>query len=123
MICSADPPPPPKVADTDTDAVRRLGAAGFQLLLHGDVHKHRDDVMNYLDDRQRILCGGWQGIWDKMEDRPESTPRLYSVDPEAGPYQAYAVYPEGVHSMKAEYTIALTAGEKAQRELAAGERR
>ncbi len=110
-----------KVADTD--ALRRLGAAGFRVLLHGDVHKHRDDVMNYLDAGRRIHVVGGGAFAVRMEERPESTPRLYSVlevardlrsvrvirrrqDTAEGPYEAFAVYPGAdKHTMRGEYRI------------------
>ena len=110
-----------KVADTD--AMERLGAAGFRVLLHGDVHKRRDDVLNYLDPRRRIHVVGGGAFGTRMEDRPESTPRLYSVlevardlgkvrvirrrqNTAEGAYEAHAVYGAGdVHSRSGEYSI------------------
>jgi small GTP-binding protein len=109
-----------KVADTD--AMERLGDAGFRVLLHGDVHKHRDDLLNYLDARRRIHAIGGGAFGARMEDRPESTPRSYSLLEVArdlgrirvvrraqktaeAAYGPRAVYPDSLHSMKAEYLI------------------
>lgn len=93
------------------------------MLLHGDVHKRRDDLLNYLDARRRIHVVGGGAFGTRMEDRPESTPRLYSVlevardlgairvirrrqNTAEGAYEAHAVYPgEDRHSMRGEYGI------------------
>jgi hypothetical protein len=113
-----------KVADTD--AIRRLAEAGYRILLHGDVHEERDHLLNYLDphDRIHVIGGGTFGAL--AHDRPESTPRLYSLlevardlsqvhvirrrqnKPE-GPYEAYAIYAgPDEYTKKSNYTITMS---------------
>jgi predicted MPP superfamily phosphohydrolase len=63
----------------DTEATKRLADAGFRIVLHGDVHTERDDALHYLDDARRIHvigCGAFAAV---AKDRPESTPRSYSL--------------------------------------------
>lgn len=112
-----------KVADTG--AIQRLAEAGFHILLHGDVHEQRDNLLNHLDINQTIHVVGGGSFGALKEDRPESTPRLYSVlevardlgevrvfrrrqnTPE-GPYDAYAIYPgPDPHTKKSDYRIPL----------------
>ena len=112
-----------KVADTE--AIERLAEAGFHLLLHGDVHEHRDVLLNHLDAGRRIHVIGGGAFGASSSDRPESTPRLYSlleVDRNLksirvmrrrqktanGSYDAYAIYPgPDTNTKKSEYTIDL----------------
>jgi len=114
-----------KVADTQ--AIQRLGDAGFRILLHGDVHEVRDDLTHYLDPKRRIHVIGGGTFGALANDRPESTPRLYSlltIAPDLssiqvvrrcqktvdGPYEAYAVYPAGDENTKrADYRIEFAA--------------
>ncbi|MCW5979521.1 MAG: metallophosphoesterase [Bryobacteraceae bacterium] len=63
----------------DTDATKRLADAGFRIVLHGDVHQERDDVLHYLDDARRIYLVGSGSFGAVAKDRPESTPRSYSL--------------------------------------------
>jgi len=63
----------------DTDATKRLADAGFRIVLHGDVHDPREDVLHYLDDARRIHVIGSGSFGASKEGRPESTPRSYSL--------------------------------------------
>ena len=63
----------------DTEATRRLADAGFRIVLHGDVHQERDDALHYLDDARRIHVVGSGSFSATAKDRPESTPRSYSL--------------------------------------------
>jgi GTPase SAR1 family protein/predicted MPP superfamily phosphohydrolase len=63
----------------DTDATQRLADAGFRIVLHGDVHRERNDVLHYLDDARRIHLVGSGSFGAAAKDRPESTPRSYSL--------------------------------------------
>ena len=116
-----------KVADTDS--IKRLAEAGYRILLHGDVHVERDDLLHHLDPRQRIHVIGGGAFGAHAHDRPESTPRLYSLldvsrdqsevrvvrrrqRTAEGPYEAYAVYPgPDENTKKADYTIAFATGD------------
>jgi GTPase SAR1 family protein len=110
-----------KVADTD--AISRLGAAGYRVLLHGDAHRHRDNLLNHLDPGKQIHVVGAGTFGAGGNDRPESTPRQYSLlevardltsievtrrcqpTPEAA-YEAYAIYPTGEANQRtAKYRI------------------
>lgn len=106
----------------DTKAMERLAEAGFRLLLHGDVHEARDDLVGYLDPRRMIHVVGGGAFGARKEDRPESAPRLYSLlevardlsqirvlrrrqlTPE-GAYDAYAIYPGPRDYKQGEYTL------------------
>jgi hypothetical protein len=63
----------------DTEATKRLADAGFRIVLHGDVHRERDDALDYLDDARRICVVGSGSFGAAAKDRPESTPRSYSL--------------------------------------------
>jgi predicted ATP-binding protein involved in virulence len=63
----------------DTEATKRLADAGFRIVLHGDVHHERDDALHYLDDARRIHLIGSGSFGAMAKDRPESTPRSYSL--------------------------------------------
>jgi hypothetical protein len=63
----------------DTDATKRLADAGFGIVLHGDVHEERDDALHYLDDARRIHVIGSGSFGAGSQDRPESTPRSYTL--------------------------------------------
>ena len=63
----------------DTDATKRLADAGFRIVLHGDVHRERDDALDYLDEAHRICVVGSGSFGAAAKDRPESTPRSYSL--------------------------------------------
>jgi len=63
----------------DTEATKRLADAGFRILLHGDVHQEREDALHYLDDARRIHVVGSGSFGAAAKDRPESTPRSYSL--------------------------------------------
>ena len=63
----------------DTEATKRLADAGFRIVLHGDVHKERDDALDYLDEARRIYVVGSGSFGAGAKDRPESTPRSYSL--------------------------------------------
>ena len=63
----------------DTEATKRLADAGFRIVLHGDVHTERDDALHYLDDARRIHVVGSGSFGASAKDRPESTPRSYSL--------------------------------------------
>ena len=110
-----------KVADTD--AIQKLAQAGYRILLHGDVHEDRDDLLLHLDPGSCIHVIGGGSFGASAQDRPESTPRLYSLlevardmseirvirrrqkKPE-GPYGPHAVYPAGEEgTLKHDYTI------------------
>jgi hypothetical protein len=100
-----------------------MAAAGFRIVLHGDVHEERDEVLGYLDPERCIHAVGGGTFGARAADRPESTPRLYSLLEVArdlkqvrvirraqrtaeGAYDEYAVYgPRG--GKKGEYTISL----------------
>jgi hypothetical protein len=107
----------------ETEAIQRLGAAGYRILLHGDVHEERDALLQYLDKAKRIHVVGGGAFAAIAKDRPESTPRLYSLlevardkskirvirrrqlTP-AGPYDAYAIYPgKTPNTKRADYII------------------
>ncbi len=107
----------------DTEATKRLAEAGYRIVLHGDVHEERDDLLHHLDPARRIYVVGGGAFGAMAKDRAESTPRLYSLleverdlskvkvrrrrqRTAEGPYEAYAVYPgpdEG--TLLADYTI------------------
>ena len=93
----------------DTEAFKSLAEAGYRIVLHGDVHEERDDLLHHLDRNQRIYVIGGGAFGAAGNDRPESTPRLYSLleverdlskvrvkrrrqRTAAGPYEAYAIY-------------------------------
>jgi GTPase SAR1 family protein/predicted MPP superfamily phosphohydrolase len=63
----------------DTEATKRLADAGFRIVLHGDVHRERDNALHYLDDAHRIYVVGSGSFGAGAKDRPESTPRSYSL--------------------------------------------
>jgi len=63
----------------DTEATKKLADAGFCIVLHGDVHHDRDDALHYLDDARRIHVIGSGSFGASAKDRPESTPRSYSL--------------------------------------------
>jgi hypothetical protein len=107
----------------DTKAIQRLAEAGFGLVLHGDVHEERDDLLNHLDPNGKIHVVGGGAFGATAKDRPESTPRLYSLlevardlkrvrvlrryqkTPE-GPYDEYAIYSSGKRrGKKGQYDI------------------
>lgn len=58
--------------------VERLCHANVCLCLHGHVHEERADVVRYMDPRKLYVAGA--GSFGAVAaDRPESTPRLYSL--------------------------------------------
>jgi hypothetical protein len=63
----------------DTEATKKLADAGFRIVLHGDVHQERDDALHYLDAARRIHVVGSGSFGAMAKDRPESTPRSYSL--------------------------------------------
>jgi WD40 repeat protein len=63
----------------DTEATKRLADAGFRIVLHGDVHEEHEDALHYLDDARRIHVVGSGSFGAAAKDRPESTPRSYSL--------------------------------------------
>jgi hypothetical protein len=107
-----------KVADTE--AIPRLAEAGFRVVLHGDVHEERDDLLSHLNPKRKIHVVGGGAFGASKEDRPESTPRLYSLlnlsrdlrnveiirrqqkTPE-GPYDVYPIYPGRGQNRKGDY--------------------
>jgi hypothetical protein len=115
-----------KVADTE--AIQKLAQAGYRVLLHGDVHEERDNLLHHLDPHKKIHVVGGGAFGAAAKDRPESTPRLYSLLEVArdlsgirvirrrqktaeGPYDAFAVYPGGsTNKKRADYSIRLSTG-------------
>jgi hypothetical protein len=103
-----------------TKAIERLGEAGFRVVLHGDVHEERDDLVGYLDLKRTIHVVGGGAFGAQKEGRPESTPRLYSLlkigrdldyvhifrrqqkTPE-GPYDVYPIYRGRGQNRKGDY--------------------
>ena len=49
------------------------------ILSEEEVHEERDDVLHYLDRSKRIHIIGGGTFGAGKDDRPESTPRLYSL--------------------------------------------
>jgi len=96
--------------------------SGFHLLLHGDVHEERDERVGYRDAQREVYVVGGGSFGASAKDRPESTPRLYSVlevardltavrvvrrhqrTPE-GPYDEYAIYRSDRGGKTGDYTI------------------
>lgn len=51
----------------------------FSIVLHGDVHHDREDALHYLDDARRIHVVGSGTFAAAAIDRPESSPRSYTI--------------------------------------------
>jgi hypothetical protein len=63
----------------ETEATMKLSDAGFRIVLHGDAHQEGDDVLHHLDDARRVHVVGSGSVGAVAKDRPESTPRSYSL--------------------------------------------
>jgi small GTP-binding protein len=59
--------------------IERLQAADVKLCLHGHVHEEKTELMYYLDPRRKMYVAGAGTVGAVSKDRPESTPRLYSL--------------------------------------------
>lgn len=57
----------------------RLRQAGFKLCVHGHVHEDRADIYGYLHPERKMFVVGAGSFGAPVNDRPESTPRLYNV--------------------------------------------
>ncbi len=57
----------------------RLRQAGFKLCVHGHVHEDRADIYGYLHPERKLFVVGAGSFGAPVNDRPESTPRLYNV--------------------------------------------
>ncbi|HLG17661.1 MAG TPA: metallophosphoesterase [Blastocatellia bacterium] len=57
----------------------QLQQAKFKLCLHGHVHEDTADLIKYFDKRRRLHVAGAGSLGAPVNDRPESTPRLYNV--------------------------------------------
>ena len=57
----------------------QLRKAEVKLCLHGHVHEDRADVVGYLHPTRKIHIAGTGSFGAPVNDRPESTPRLYNV--------------------------------------------
>ena len=58
--------------------MEHLRKANFRIVLHGHVHEERADLM-YYQHRKSIHAVGAGSFGAPMNDRPESTPRLYNL--------------------------------------------
>ena len=58
--------------------MEQLRQANFRLVLHGHIHEDRADLM-YYQHRKNINVVGAGSFGAPMNDRPESTPRLYNL--------------------------------------------
>jgi hypothetical protein len=62
----------------DTDFLGHLQNSGVRLALHGDVHEDRREVIGYWHAKKLHIVGSGS-FGARLEDRPESSPRLYNV--------------------------------------------
>ena len=58
--------------------LERLRDANVTICLHGHVHEDRAELVHYTNPRKLYVAGAGS-FGAAMEDRPESTPRLYNL--------------------------------------------
>jgi hypothetical protein len=59
--------------------LEQLRQENFKLCLHRHVHENRDDVIGYLHPTRNLRIMGAGSFGAPVNDRPDSTPRLYNV--------------------------------------------
>lgn len=62
----------------DVEFLGHLQNNGVRLALHGDVHEGRRELIRYWHEKKLHVVGSGS-FGARLEDRPESTPRLYNV--------------------------------------------
>jgi hypothetical protein len=62
----------------DTDILGNLQKNGVRLVLHGDVHEIRRELIGYWH-IDKLYGVGSRSFGGRVESRPESTPRLYNL--------------------------------------------
>jgi WD40 repeat protein len=63
----------------DIEFLGNLQKNGVKFALHGDVHEMRREKIKDWDEQQRLHIIGSGSFGARVEDRPESSPRLYNV--------------------------------------------
>jgi small GTP-binding protein len=64
---------------TEIEFLGNLQKNGVKFALHGDVHDMRRDLISYWDEQKKLHVIGSGSFGARVEDRPESSPRLYNV--------------------------------------------